>query len=161
MGPSRRVVLFDTIADFPRPEVRSVLAHEFGHLEHHHIPKGIGWSALLLVPTALIVALLTRRRGGMYDPAAVPLALLVFVGLQILATPINSAATRRYEAEADWTALQTTRDPAAMRALHKHFVSKALADPDPPGWWHAIFDNHPSGLQRIEMADAWAKLHRR
>jgi STE24 endopeptidase len=161
MGPSRKVVLFDTIAVFPRREVDSVLAHEFGHLRHHHIPKGIGWSALLLIPTALIVALATRRRGGLYDPAAVPLALLVFVALQLAATPLHSAATRRYEAEADWTSLQTTRDPAAMRALHKHFVQRALADPDPPGWWHAVFDDHPTGLQRIEMADAWAQLHHR
>ena len=64
-------------------------------------------------------------------------------------------------AEADWASLQTTHDPAGMRALHKRFVAKALADPDPPGWWHAFFDDHPTGLQRIEMADAWTQLHRR
>ena len=97
----------------------------------------------------------------MYDPAAVPLALLVFVLLQLAATPLSSAASRRYEAEADWTALQVTRDPAAMRALHERFVATALADPDPPGWWHALFDDHPTGLQRIEMADAWTQLHGR
>ena len=36
-----------------------------------------------------------------------------------------------------------------------------LADPDPPGWWHALFDDHPTGLQRVEMADAYAQLHPR
>ena len=161
IGPSRTVVLFDTIASFPRRQVDAVLAHEFGHLKHHHIPKSIGWSALLLIPTAFIVALATRRRGSMYDPAAVPLALLVFVLLQLVSTPLQAAATRRYEDEADWKSLQTTHDPAGMRALHRHFVDRALADPDPPGWWHALFDDHPTGLQRIEMADAWAQLHRR
>lgn len=161
MGPSRRVVLYDTIADFPRREVNATLAHEFGHLARHHIPKEIGWSALLLIPTALIVALVTRRRGGLYEPASVPLALLVFVALQLLATPLQSAVSRRYEAEADWASLQTTHDPAAMRALHRRFVSRALADPDPPGWWHVLFDDHPTGLQRVEMADAYAQLHPR
>ena len=161
MGPSRRVVLYDTIAGFPRREVRSTLAHEYGHLAHHHIPKDIGWAALLLIPTALIVALVTRGRGGLYEPGAVPLALLVFVALQLLATPLQSAVSRRYEAEADWAALETTHDPAAMRALHRRFVSRGLADPDPPGWWHALFDDHPTGLQRVEMADAYAQLHPR
>ena len=161
LGPSRTVVLYDTITDFPRREVDAVLAHEFGHLAHHHIPKSIGWSALLLIPTAFIVALFTRRRGSMYDPAAVPLALLVFVSLQLLSTPLQAAASRRYEAEADWASLQTTHDPAGMRALHRRFVVKALADPDPPGWWHVLFDDHPTGLQRIEMADAWTQLNRR
>jgi STE24 endopeptidase len=161
MGPSRTVVLYDTIADFPRREVDAVMAHEFGHLARHHIPKSIGWSALLLIPTALIVALVTRRRGGLYEPASVPLALLVFMLLGLLSTPLQAAATRRYEAEADWRSLETTHDPAGMRALHRRFVSRALADPDPPGWWHALFEDHPTGLQRIEMADAWTQLHRR
>jgi STE24 endopeptidase len=91
----------------------------------------------------------------------VSLALLVFVALQLAATPLQSAVSRRYEAEADWTSLQTTHDPAAMRALHRRFVARGLADPDPPGWWHALFDDHPTGLQRVEMADAYAKLHPR
>jgi STE24 endopeptidase len=161
LGPSRKVVLYDTITGFPRREVNATLAHEFGHLSHHHIPKELAWTALLLIPTALIVALATRRRGGLYDPASVPLALLVFVLLQLVATPLQSAVSRRYEAEADWASLQTTHDPAAMRALHRRFVDRALADPDPPGWWHALFDDHPTGLQRVEMADAYAQLHRR
>jgi STE24 endopeptidase len=160
LGPSRRVVLWDTIVGFPRPQVRVVMAHEYGHIARHHIPKGIGWFALLIAPTLLVVALVTRRRGGLAEPRVVPLALFVVVILQVLTSPLQAAATRRYEAEADWRALQTTRDPAAMQALFRHFTRTALADPDPPGWYHALFDNHPSGLERLEMARAWAAAHR-
>ncbi len=84
------------------------------------------------------------------------MALLVVVCLQIVATPLQAAASRRAEAEADWAALQATRDPAAMRALHRRFTRVALADPDPPGWFHWLFDDHPSGLERVAMADAWS-----
>jgi len=157
LGTSRRVVLWDTITGFPRREVHVVIGHEYGHLAGHHIVKGIGWFALLIVPASLIVAIVTRRRGGLAQPAAVPLALLVVAILQIVATPLQSATSRRFEAEADWRSLQTTHDPAAMRALFKRFTARALADPDPPGWYQAIFEDHPSGAQRIAMADAWAK----
>jgi STE24 endopeptidase len=158
LGPSRRVVLWDTLLDgFPRAEVRVTLAHELGHQARRHIAKGIGWFALIILPTALIVALATRRRGGMGAPEAVPLALLVFVVLTLLTTPLQNASSRRYEAEADWTALQATHDPRAMEGLFKRFTRRALADPDPPGWWHVLFDGHPSGKERVQMARAWAE----
>jgi STE24 endopeptidase len=157
LGPSRRVVLWDTIVRFPPHEVRVVVAHEYGHLAHHHIAKGIGWFGLFVLPAALLVAIATRRRGGLGEPAAVPLALFVVVILQLATGPLQAAATRRYEAEADWSALRTTDDPAAMRALFRRFTARALADPDPPGWFHVLFDDHPTALQRIAMADAFAR----
>jgi STE24 endopeptidase len=156
LGPSRRVVLFDTLADeFPRAEVRSVLAHEVGHLARDHIAKGIGWFAVVVLPTAFVVALVTRRRGGLGEPSAVPLALFVVVVLGVVSAPLQNAASRRYEAEADWTALQATRDPVAMEKLHRDFVRRALADPDPPGWWQLMYGSHPTGKQRVQMARAW------
>ena len=42
----------------------------------------------------------------MREPAAVPLALLVFVVLQTLALPLQNAITRNMEAEADWVSLR-------------------------------------------------------
>jgi STE24 endopeptidase len=157
LGDTRRIVLWDTLVDdFEREEVRSVVSHEFGHLQHDHIAKGIGWSALFALPAAFIVALLTRRwKGGLGNPAAVPTALLVVVVLQLLASPLTSASSRRYEAEADWAALEATRDPEAMVALHHGFTEEALSDPDPPGWFHWMFDSHPSGAERVAMARAW------
>lgn len=156
LGPSRRVVLWDSILDYPRGEVRAVLAHEYAHHARAHLLKGVGWGVLLLAPTVLVVAFATRRRGGLATPEAVPLALLVVVVLGLLTSPLQSAASRRYEAEADWSALQATRDPRAMAGLFRNFTRDGLSDPDPPGWFHALFDSHPSTLERIEMAQAWA-----
>jgi len=158
LGESRRVVLWDTLAEggFSRREVRSVIAHELGHHAHDHIAKRIGWFALLALPAALAVAIATRRR-GLADPSAVPVALFVVVVLVLLSTPLQSAASRRYEAEADWAALEATRDPRAMETLHRRFTDEGLADPDPPGWFAFLFGSHPSGLDRVAMARAWAR----
>jgi STE24 endopeptidase len=163
LGESRRVVLWDTIADgpFPQREVRWVVAHELGHHKHGHIAKGLAWFALLALPAALAVALATRRRGGLSEPAAVPVALLVVVLLSLLASPFQSAQSRRYEAEADWAALEATRNAKAMESMTRRFTAEGLADPDPPGWFSFLFDSHPSGLDRIGMARAWARDHAR
>jgi STE24 endopeptidase len=156
LGDTRRIVLWDTLSEgFERPEVRAVIAHEFGHLQHDHIAKGIGWFAVLTFPTALIVTLLTRRRGGLGEPAAIPVALLAVVVLQLAASPLTSGSSRRMEAEADWAALEATRDADSMVALHQSFTEEALSDPDPPGWYHWMFDSHPSGAERVAMAKAW------
>lgn len=158
LGPTRRVILWDTLirhGRFPRPEVRVVLAHEFGHLKHNHIWKGLGWSAVFLLPIAFLVALSTRGRGGLYSPRAVPLALLMFTLLQLATSPLQNAVSSRMEAEADWTALNATRDPAAATSLFQRLARTSRADPNPPGWWQALVGNHPSIMRRIEMAKAW------
>ena len=155
-GPSRRVVLWDTLVDdFPRDEVRVVLGHEFGHLKRQHLLKGIAWYALLALPGAYLIARFTRRRGGMAAPEAVPLSLLVVTVLGLLALPLDSAMSRRTEAEADWVALQTTRDPGAAERLFERFTRRALEQPEPPGWYAFLTGSHPTVENRIRMARAW------
>jgi STE24 endopeptidase len=156
LGPTQRVILWDTLLDrFPRQEVRVVLGHEFAHLSKDHLWKGFGFMALLALPIALIVALVTRRRGGLYEPAAVPLAIFVVAALLFLTLPLQTAFTRRMEAEADWVALNTTHEPGAMKGLFQRLGRLARAEPDPPGWDQFLFGDHPSIIQRIEMAQAW------
>jgi STE24 endopeptidase len=160
IGPSRRVIVWDTLLRrFPPAEVRVVLAHEFGHLAHDHVLKELAWLALLAIPIALVVTVATRGRGGLYEPTAVPLAIFVTVALLLLASPLQQAFSRRLEAEADWSALQTTRDPAATQSLFRHFTRIALVQPTSPEWATLLLDNHPDPLQRIEMAAAWRRLN--
>ena len=61
------------------------------------------------------------------------------------------------EAEADWKALQTTRDPVAARGLFVGFGKSSLADPNPPRWAYVLLESHPTLAQRIAMADAWKR----
>ena len=156
-GPTRRIVFWNTLLDgaFTRDEINVVLAHELAHHSEDHLVESIGWSALFAFPGAWLIALATRRRGGMARAEAVPLSLLVLVALNLAAVPIYNVISRHLEQEADWVALETTRDPAAAADLFRGFTVESLNDPTPPEWAHLLFDSHPSVEQRIELAEAW------
>ena len=156
-GPTRRVVLWSTLLDgrFSDDEVNVILAHELGHHSRNHILEGLAWYALFSLPGAWLIAALTRRRGGMRTPTAVPLSLFVLVLLQLALLPLQTAISRHMEEEADWVALETTRDPGAARELFEKFTTLALSDPDPPAWSAPLLGSHPSVLERIEFAEAW------
>ncbi len=162
LGASRRVFLWKPIVEPPfTPRMdRFVLAHELGHLAHNHIWRSIAWYALFAFPLAYLLAVTTRRRGGMGVPAAVPLAIFVYVVLQLVALPLQNVVTRHLEAEADWSALRATHDPGAGRQLFRLFGSETLDDPSPPWWDYVFLENHPTLMQRSEMTRYYAKYVR-
>jgi STE24 endopeptidase len=157
LGPTTRVVIWDTLLDgrFSRGEIRVVLAHEFGHVARGHLWKGIGWAALFAFPLTFALAQITRRRGGLGDPGVLPYGVLVLVLLQLALTPAQNVVSRHVEAEADWVALQTTRDPASGRGLFENFQETSLAQPNPPTWDYLFIETHPTVMQRIAMTEAW------
>ena len=157
LGPSKQIVFWNTFLDgsFDTDEVKVVLAHELGHHSSGHLTEGIAWYALFALPGAWLIAVVTRRRGGMGNPAAVPLSLLVIAVLNLLSLPVYNVISRHMEQEADWKALQTTRDPAAAERVFEKFTIQSLQDPDPPTWSYLLFDSHPTVEQRIAMAEAW------
>lgn len=156
-GPTGTVILWDTLLDerFSRAEVRAVLAHEFAHLAHDDTLKAVGWLALFLLPATALIAYVTRSRGGLARPEAVPLALFVLVALQLLATPAFNLATRHQEEAADRAALDATRNPAADRSLLRRLATTSLTDPDPPAWSQALFAQHPTIMERIALTYEW------
>ena len=158
-GSSTKVVVWDTMLSgrFTGAEVRVVIAHELGHAKSDHILKGVLWSVLFAFPSFYVVARLARRRGGIRQPEAVPLALLAFVVVQLVSAPAQSLVTRHMEAEADWIALQSSRDPAAADGLFKAFVPTSLDEPNPPTWDYVMLENHPTIMQRLAMVAAWRR----
>ena len=156
-GPTKQIVFWNTLLDgsFSDDEVKTVLAHEFGHHSSGHLVEGIEWYALFALPGAWLIAVATRRRGGMANPAAVPLSLLVIVVLDLLSLPVYNVISRHMEQEADWKALETTHDPTSAENLFKQFTIQSLNDPDPPAWSYLLLESHPSVQQRIAMAEAW------
>jgi STE24 endopeptidase len=156
-GPTRRVVLWDTLLDgqYGAGEIRALVAHELAHVARDHVWKGLGWVALLAFPVTFVLAKATGLRGGMQRPEAVPVALLTVLCLELALLPATNALSRRYEAEADWQALEATGDPAAEQALVLRLARASLADPDPPTWAYVLRRTHPTTIQRIAMARAW------
>jgi STE24 endopeptidase len=159
LGPTKRVVLWDTLLDgrFSGGEIRFVVAHELAHVGREHLWKGIAWFALL----APLVLLVVARAADLTRAEAVPRAVLAIVAVQLALLPLTSAVSRRYEAEADWIALEATREPAAAESLLRRLSRTALAQPEPPAWSYALRSTHPSLLERIAMARAWAFPSRR
>ena len=162
IGPSARVFIWDTFFDgrFTNREIELVAAHEFGHVAHRHIWKGLAWSLLLTLPAFLVVELATRRRGGLQRPELVPYALLVLALIGLVITPLGNAVSRRYEAEADWSALRATHDPGSAESLFREFTRYDLVQPNPPLWSYLMLDNHPTVVQRIALARAYRERAR-
>ena len=154
-GPSTHVVLWDTLLDgrFSRGEEDVVIAHELGHVRSRHIVKAIGWSALVILPAFWLLGLAFRRRGGLGRPESLPLAFLVLSVLALVAAPVENVVSRRYEAEADWRALQATKDPSSATKLFRSFEATSLEQPNPPTWDYLWLENHPTLMQRIAMVE--------
>ncbi|MBW3658778.1 MAG: M48 family metalloprotease, partial [Actinobacteria bacterium] len=56
LGPTRAVVLYDTILELPPDQIAVVVAHELAHRQHADLPRGV-----LLTAPALLVPLLLLR----------------------------------------------------------------------------------------------------
>ncbi len=116
----------------------------------NHLSKGVAWYALFAIPGAWAIARVTRRRGGMRRPEAVPLALLVLAVLTLVAQPLQNVISRHLEAEADWRALETTRDPSAMIGLFQRVLDHEPRRSDAAGL----------GVRHARHTPAAARSHR-
>src|SRR5204862_6080479 len=103
------------------------------------------------------VAFAPRRRGGLANAANLPRAFLVIAVLALLVSPLENVVSRRYEAEADWRALNATRDPGSARALFQSVARSSREQPNPPVWEYLWLENHPTLMQRIAMTELWRK----
>lgn len=159
LGRSKRVVLYDNLIDeFPRDEVRLVVAHELGHQKHGDLLRGLAWLALVApAGTFLTQALAERLRGraplrGAGDLPAIALAVT------IAAFALGSAAnvlSRQVEARADAFALDQTRDPDAFIRFERRISVRNVSDPDPPRLPQLMFGTHPTTIERIGIGEAW------
>jgi STE24 endopeptidase len=162
VGPTTVVVLWDTLfrSHLSNRAIEFVTAHELGHVARRHIWKGLGWGLLFTVPLTFLLAEATRRRGGLHRAEVVPFALFATAALSLVTTPLQNVVSRHYESEADWRALQATRDPAAGREAFRSFTRIDLAAPNPPLWSYVVIDDHPTVMQRLRMTRAWEARNR-
>jgi len=177
IGSTNRVVLYDNLLERTnRPELRSVVAHELGHVKHDDILRGLAFVALV-APLGLVFArelaetllrrsgerprgrasLLRRSGESSRGPTALP-AYAVGLALAgvVLGVPGNQLS-RRVEASADTFALQITRDPEGMIQLQRRLVLSSVADPDPPDLVTALIGTHPPAVERIGAAVAYRR----
>jgi STE24 endopeptidase len=166
LGPTKRVVLYDNLIDrAERPELRSVVAHELGHVAHDDLPRGIAYVALvapfgLLFVRELAVPLVRRAGAAPGTAAALPAyALGLSIAIFVLNVPGNQLS-RQVEASADTFALELTDDPEALIDVQQRLAAANLSDPDPPDAFTFLFGTHPPTVERIGAAVAYREGER-
>jgi STE24 endopeptidase len=165
IGHTKRVVIYDNlIEDYPRAQVRSVVAHELGHVHGRDVPRGLLWLVIVVLPATFLIQALAeriapaevrprgRRRAG---PEALP-ALALSLGLVSFAlTCAGNALSRPVEAHADAYALHLTDEPKAFIELERSLTLRNIGDPDPPAVTQALFGTHPTTIERIGFGRRW------
>jgi len=159
LGRTRRVLLGDTLLDqFTPEEIDVVFAHEVGHHVHHHLPKMILWSVILvtigfwLVDVVLRTLAGTLGYAGFDDPAALPLVLLVLSVFGLLLLPAQNALSRFFERQCDLYALERTGDARAYRSAFVKLAQMNKSDPEPNPVVVWLFYDHPAIGQRLALA---------
>lgn len=171
LGPSRELVLFDTLLREATPaEVRTVVAHELGHVSggdtaRTYLLGALGLTALLWL-FSLGLRLGAARMGlpGPGDIGTLPVlgvtALLVFN----LALPVTNWRSRRHELAADREALVLTGDPDAFISMQVKLARRNMADVAPSPWVEALLFTHPPVKERLAQAlwyRRWLELRQR
>lgn len=161
-GPSRRVVLSDTLLEYAPEEIEAVLAHEIAHQVGCHIPQLLlARAAAFAAGMRLIQSVLDHPRWYAWsglaalppgEPAAIA-AVWLLLGLWGAAlSPPMLAYARRLEHWCDAFAVRHTGSGRGMASALEKLCLKNLADPSPPRWVVALFHSHPPLGERIRRA---------
>jgi STE24 endopeptidase len=175
-GASKRIVVWDTtIAKMSSPQIVFVAGHEMGHYVLQHLPKGLGFAAVLLFVLFYlgyrIVGWVLQRWGaqwrirGLEDWASLPVLLLLLSIFSFIANPLGSAISRYLEHQADQYGLEVTHGltPNSQQVAAQAFQILGdvdLSDPEPNPVGVFLFYSHPTIPDRILFClayDPWAQ----
>ncbi len=165
-GATRRIVVYDTLLEQATPaEVESVVAHELGHAKDGDVVTGTLLGAIGAAAAVIIVYLLGSWTGllklagvdSIGEPRAIALLLAIATIAGLLSSPAQALVSRRIEARADAHALALTDDPTTFEAMQARLSAVNLADPDPNRVEYWLFASHPSTVERIAAARAYAR----
>jgi STE24 endopeptidase len=166
LGPTRRIVVYDTLLKEATPdEVISVVAHELGHTRHNDVRTGTLVGALGTAAGVIALYLLGSWTGvlrlagvaSIGEPQAIGLVLALATVAGLAGGPAQAFVSRRIEARADAHALELTGDPATFEAMQWRLSAVNLSDPDPPAWEYVLTASHPSTVERMAAARAYAR----
>ena len=165
-GATRRIVLYDTLLKAHTPEeIESILAHEMGHWQHHHIVKGIALATVAALFGFFVLSRILARAVGRpplllrnpADPAGIPLVMLLATLGMWLAMPVENAVSRHFERQADAAALDLTRRPDVFIDAEKRLARDNLSNVAPAPFSVWLFSSHPPPVERIHMAEEWSR----
>ncbi len=169
LGPTRRIVVYDTLLTEATPdEVVSVVAHELGHAKAGDVLIGTLIGAFGAAAAVIAVYLIgswgallrLAGVGSIAEPRAIGLLLALSAVAGLVSGPAQAFVSRRIEARADTHALVLTGDPSTFEAMQRRLGTVNLSDPDPPNWEYFMSASHPSTVERMAAARAYARGER-
>ncbi len=158
LGPTKRVVLFDTLLDrYSRDEVRVVVAHELAHVLGRDVLRGVVYAALVAPAAALAVqrtswALSPERGSAGALPALALAAVLVGAPTGLIGNRLSRAIERRSDAYS----LKLTGAADAFISFERAIALQNVADLKPPRWLSSLLATHPPTAERIGAAVSYA-----
>ena len=158
LGPTKRVVLFDTLLDrYSRDEIRVVVAHELAHVRNRDVPRGVVYAALVAPAAALAVQRLSwelspERGSAGALPALALAAALVGAPTALIGNRLSRAIERRSDAYS----LTLTDAPDAFISFERAIAVQNVADLEPPRWFTSLLATHPPTAERIGSAVSFA-----
>ncbi|MGI8744617.1 MAG: M48 family metallopeptidase [Bryobacteraceae bacterium] len=175
-GPSRRVVLYDTIIRKESgPALLTTFGHELGHYALDHIGKGLLFGSVLFLIGIFLASRTIRfviagwgaRLGirEVSDLASLPLFLLFIEVAGLVSEPLVNAYSRYQEHEADVYSLEVTHGvvPDAGQAAARAFQIEGetdLEEPTPNPFIVFWMYSHPPTAERLRFAleyDPWSQ----
>jgi STE24 endopeptidase len=159
LGPTKRVVLFDTLLDrYSRDEVRVVVAHELAHVRNRDVVRGVVYAALVAPAAALAVqrvswALSPERGSAGALPALALAAVLVGAPTGLIGNRLSRAIERRSDAYS----LKLTGAPEAFISFERAIAVQNVADLEPPRWLTSLLATHPPTAERIGAAVGYSE----
>jgi Zn-dependent protease with chaperone function len=154
LGPTKRVVLFDTLLDrYNRDEIRVVVAHELGHVRNRDVIRGVVFAALVAPAATLAIQRvsweLSPERG---TPGALPALALAAAAVGAPIGLIGNRLSRAIERRSDAYSLTLTGAPEAFISFERTIAVQNVADLRPPRWLTSLLATHPPTAERIGAA---------
>lgn len=156
IGPTQRLVLYDTLLSYPQEEILSIIGHEWGHWKHKDIWRQIG--LLLVIETGLfLLANWLFNTGWIQTNFQVSTAhAVLFYTLSFLTPilffiePVISLLTRTQEFSADqFSAKLLGKTEPGIQGL-KRLIRDNLANLHPHPLYKTWFYSHPAPEERIQ-----------
>ncbi|MDF2922121.1 MAG: peptidase [Paenibacillaceae bacterium] len=167
IGPTLRIVLWDTLLRLEQKEALLIVAHEMGHYVLHHLE----WSALGAVASALFMLALgswllrriVRRWGSAWDVgsgaqlSAVPVILLLVSVLGFASLPFSNFVSRQAERAADRYAMELIGSSEGGVAMNQKLAKATYDVVYPPLVVRLFRSTHPSDMERIHEAEVYGR----